>query len=690
MQRNFQLIAACVVLLSITAAYAKRPNIVFIFTDDHAAHAISAYGSKVNKTPNIDRIANAGMRFDNCLVTNSICGPSRACILTGKYSHVNGFYRNGNRFDGEQWNFAKSLQKAGYQTAMIGKWHLSSDPTGFDYWEVLYGQGPYYNPPMKKNGERVTYTGYTTEIITDRTLDWLKNIRDKNKPFMLMFQHKAPHRNWQPGPKYLTMYDDVTIPEAETLWDDYSGRTRAAKNQAMTISRHLNANDLKLRPPGNLTKEQLAKWNAAYEPKNEAYRKAKEAGELTDKQDTQWKYQRYMKDYLRCVAAVDDNIGRIQKYLKDTGLDENTIVIYSSDQGWYLGDHGWYDKRWMYEESLKMPFVIQWPGVIEPGSVNKDIISNVDFAATFLDIAGAKNPGDLHGRSIVPLLKGKTPADWRKSFYYHYYEFPGAHSVAKHYGVRTDRYKLIHFYQNKEWELFDLQKDPNELKSVYDDPSYAKIRGDLEKELTRLQQVLGETEPHKPVPGDPGTRGKRPKQFKKGKKKAFFQAGQDKALSFNAKPQTPSNRPDPAARPLAIGAWINPASDTGVVVAQGGASYGYALHLNKGLPTFSVRNMDQLAEVKGKNALSTKAWVHVLGVLDGDQKLRLYIDGEQVAEAKGHAIDQSPADGLTVGGDAGSIVGDYAENNHFKGDIRDLRCYVGVLSEKDIKAWASR
>ena len=484
-----------------------RPNIVFIFTDDHAAHAISAYGSKINETPNIDRIANEGMRFDHCLVTNAICGPSRAVILTGKYSHKNGFYRNGNRFDGSQMNFAKLLQRNGYTTAMIGKWHLSSDPTGFDHWEVLRGQGPYYNPPMKTPDGVNKHEGYTTEIITDLALDWLRGGRDESKPFVLMLQHKAPHRNWQPGPDYLTMYDGEEIPEPATLFDDYEGRASPARNQEMTIAEHLSRHDLKLNAPKNLTPAQLAAWNAAYEPKNAAFERAGLEGEDL----VRWKYQRYIKDYLRCVAAVDDGIGQVLDYLEDSGLDEDTVVIYSSDQGWYLGDHGWYDKRWMYEESLKMPLVVRWPGVVEPGSVSADLVSNVDFAETFLDIAGleAEIPADMQGRSMVPIMRGDTPEDWRKSFYYHYYEFPAVHAVAKHYGVRTDRYKLIHYYQLGEWELFDLQEDPDELSSVYADPAYADVVSRLKVELKRLQHELDETEPEKPVPGDPAPRASR-------------------------------------------------------------------------------------------------------------------------------------------------------------------------------------
>jgi len=501
-------------LLAFPAVAADRPNILFVFTDDHAAHAISAYGSKINKTPHMDRLAKEGMLFRKCYVSNSICGPSRAVILTGKHSHLNGFFRNGITFNGAQQTFPKLLCKAGYTTAVIGKWHLRSTPTGFDYFDVLIGQGPYYNPPMKTTneaGEVVTEknTGYTTDIITDKALAWLNKDRDPKKPFMLMYQHKAPHRNWQPGPKHLTTFDDVTIPEPETLYDDYSGRTSAAAKQTMTIARHLSANDLKLNAgPRNLTPEQKKLWDAAYGPKNEAFRKAN----LTGKKLIQWKYQRYIKDYLRCVQSVDDNLGRVLKYLDDSGLAKNTIVIYSSDQGWYLGDHGWYDKRWMYEESLVMPLLVRWPGVVKAGSVNTDIVSNLDFAQTFLDIAGVKSPTDMQGASLVPILKGQTPSDWRTHFYYHYYEFPGAHSVARHYGVTNGRHKLIHFYQNKEWELFDLEKDPNELRSVYGKSDYAKVQKSLERHLSllRKQYLVPEQDPQRPQ------RKPRPKPKKKG------------------------------------------------------------------------------------------------------------------------------------------------------------------------------
>ncbi len=490
-------------LVSIATAADKRPNIVFIFTDDHCEQALSAYDPSRITTPNMDRIAKEGMRFRRCYVTNAICGPSRAVIQTGKYSHLNGFIRNGNQFNGDQQTFPKLLQSAGYQTAVIGKWHLATTPQGYDYYDVLKGQGPYYNPPMitaGSDGKPVTrsHTGYTTDIITQKTLDWLKQDRDPDKPFMVMYQHKAPHRNWMPGPKYLNWLDDVTLPEPETLWDNYSGRTRSAGRQTMTIKQHLNDRDLKLTGYGTMNEQQRKVWDAAYGPKNEAFQKAR--SEMSEKEIIQWKYQRYTKDYLRCVKSVDDGIGEVLGYLDEAGLADNTVVIYSSDQGWYLGEHGWFDKRWMYEESLKTPLLVRWPGKVQPGSVNDDIVSNLDFAETFLDLAGVSVPGDMQGRSLVSIFQGKTPADWRTSFYYHYYENPGGHNVARHYGVTNGRYKLMHLYALEgekidDWELFDLQKDPNELTSVYAHEDYTKVQSEMLAELTRLRE-------HYKVPAD--------------------------------------------------------------------------------------------------------------------------------------------------------------------------------------------
>jgi arylsulfatase A-like enzyme len=487
------------------AAEPKHPNVVFIFSDDHAYQAVGAYGSKVNQTPNIDRIAKEGVRFDRCLVPNSICGPSRATVLTGKYSHLNGFYNNSNsRFDGSQVTFPKLLQQAGYQTAIVGKWHLVSNPTGFDYWEILPGQGVYYNPPMIRNGQRVRHDGYVTDVITDLSLDWLKK-RDPNKPFLLMCQHKAPHREWEPNLKYLGLYDGVTFPEPPTLFDDYSGRGAAEKSQDMMIRSTMTAKDLKLTPPPQLTPEQRKVWDAYYEPRNAEFRKADPQGADL----VRWKYNRYLHDYLACIASVDESVGRVLDYLKENKLDENTIVVYASDQGFYLGEHGWFDKRWIFEESLRTPCLMCWPGVVKPGGVSKEIVSNVDFAETFLEAAGVPVPAEMQGRSLVPLLKGQAPGDWRKSFYYHYYEFPGPHKVRRHYGVVTERYKLVHFYEPdmNYWELFDLQTDPHELRSVFDDKEYAAVRKELERELAKLRaelKVPAQDPPESLIPRAPG------------------------------------------------------------------------------------------------------------------------------------------------------------------------------------------
>ena len=464
------------------------PNIVFLFTDDHAYQSIGAYGSTLVETPHLDQLAKSGMRFDRCLVTNSICGPSRATILSGKYSHANGFLTNNHGvFDGSQVTFPKLLKSAGYQTAMVGKWHLVSDPTGFDYWHILPGQGAYYNPPMIEMGKQIKHTGYTTDIITEISLDWLKR-RDTSKPFLLMCQHKAPHRNWQPNLKHLGHDQDRKYPEPSTLFDDYSGRGNAEHEQDMTIAKTMSKDDLKLDEPKGMTPEQLEKWNAYYKPRNEKFRN----DNLQGKDLVRWKYNRYMHDYLACTKSVDESVGRITDYLKANGLDDNTLIVYSSDQGFYLGEHGWFDKRWIFEESLRTPLIVNWPGVVKPGSTCSQIVSNVDFAETFLEAANVPVPMDMQGRSLIPLLKGETPADWRKSFYYHYYEFPGPHSVSKHYGVVTDRYKLVRFYDKDVTysELFDLKTDPQELRSVFGEPTYASVQSELETELARLRVEL--------------------------------------------------------------------------------------------------------------------------------------------------------------------------------------------------------
>ena len=468
-----------------------KPNIIFIMTDDHAAHALSCYGSKINKTPNLDRLAQEGMIFRNCFCTNSICAPSRAVILTGKHSHINGVLDNRLPFDANQQTFPKLLQKNGYQTAMIGKWHLKSNPTGFDYWNILPGQGVYYNPEMIEMGQRKKYTGYVTDIITDHALNWLKKASTKQQPFCLLYQHKAPHRRWLPGPKHLNMYDDVTIPEPETLFDDYRTRCDAARQQEMSVAHNLDSKDLKLETPPGLNPDQLKLWQAAYGPKNEAFKKAN----LTGRELIKWKYQRYIKDYLRCIASVDDNVGRVLDYLDESGLAANTVVVYTADQGFYLGDHGWFDKRFMYKESFRMPFIVRYPQMIKPGSVNNDLVQNLDFAPTLLDLAHAPIPPDIQGRSMRELLEGKTPQDWPDSLYYHYYEFPAVHMVKRHYGIRTKRYKLIHFYYDIDaWELYDLEKDPHELNNIYADPTYAPIVKKLKTKLQKLRQHFGDSD----------------------------------------------------------------------------------------------------------------------------------------------------------------------------------------------------
>jgi arylsulfatase A-like enzyme len=421
--------------------------------------------------------------------------------LTGKYSHINGFYNNSNsRFDGSQPTFPKMLQKAGYQTAMIGKWHLVSDPTGFDEWHILPGQGVYYNPPMIHNGKRIKHEGYTTDLITDFSLDWLK-ARDKSRPFLLMCQQKAPHRDWQPPLRHLQDGDRV-YPEPSTLFDNYDGRGKAEHDQDMTIAATMTPGDLKLTPPNDLNPDQRKAW--AFRSKN-----------LQGPDLVRWKYQRYMHDYLGCVKAVDDSVGRLLKYLDDEGLADNTIVVYSSDQGFYLGEHGWFDKRWIFEESLKTPLLVRWPGVTRAGTSTAKIVSNVDFAQTFLEAAGLPIPPDMQGRSLVPLLKGEDPANWRKSFYYEYYEYPQPHHVRPHYGVVTDRYKLVRFHGSdvEEWELFDLKTDPQELRNAINDPANQQVVVDLKRELERLRADL--KVPNQPPAGASGESPRTPAKQKK-------------------------------------------------------------------------------------------------------------------------------------------------------------------------------
>ena len=478
----------------------QRPNIIFIMSDDHAYQAISAYGYGLNNTPNIDRLAREGVIFNRACVTNSICAPSRATILTGKYSHINGTVDNLNEFDWNQPNFAKELQKNGYQTALIGKIHLDGNPQGFDYWNVLPGQGQYYNPDFIEMGIKKRVPGYCTELTTQYTLDWLENKRDKSKPFCLLFHQKAPHRNWLPAPKYLKLFDDKTFDPPANFFDDYTGRGRAAHEQEMEIVKARMGKDFKLLVDTNgdstgfindlklMDDPQRTVWMAAYESENQNFLKAK----LQGKELALWKFNRFIKDYLRCIQSVDDGVGEILDYLDKNGLTENTIVVYTSDQGFYLGEHGWFDKRFMYEESLRTPLIIRYPKEIKAGSVNNNMVMNLDFAPTFLDYAGVEIPKDMQGDSFRKLVAGEK-IQWRDAIYYHYYEFPAEHMVKRHYGVRTDRYKLIHFYYDiDEWELYDLRKDPNEMKSVYNDLVYADVQANMHKKLKELRAKYGD------------------------------------------------------------------------------------------------------------------------------------------------------------------------------------------------------
>ncbi|MDF1756198.1 MAG: sulfatase [Verrucomicrobiales bacterium] len=504
--RLFLTLAVTVIGLPFLQGADKRPNILFVFSDDHAPHAIGAYDGwlkSVNPTPEIDKLAADGMLFTNSFCTNSICGPSRAVIQTGKHSHKNGFMNNGNSFDWNQQTFPKLLQGAGYQTAIFGKSHLKGNPQGYDDWKVLPGQGLYYNPDFFTPEGKVMIEGHCTDVVTDLAIDWLKN-REEEKPFMLMVQHKAPHRNWMPAARHLSLYDDIDMPEPPTLFDKWEDNSPAARNQELEIDRHMHINhdlfvDLTpdfqdspsvktdksaFRNMQRMTEEQLKPWFAHYQPRDKAMHDAN----LSGKDLVRWKYQRYAKNYLRCVKGVDESVGNLRATLAELGLDENTIVIYSSDQGFYIGDHGWYDKRWMYEESLKMPLIVSWPGVTKPGSKTEKMVQNLDYAQTFLDIAGVEQPDDMQGKSLTPLLKGEDVADWRDSIYYHYYEYPSVHQVPRQYGVRTERYKLIHFYQFDSWEFYDLEVDPDELTNQYENPYYQDEIAEVKKELTRLRE----------------------------------------------------------------------------------------------------------------------------------------------------------------------------------------------------------
>lgn len=511
----------------------KKLNIVFIMTDDHTTQALSAYDKRFISTPNLDRLANEGILFKNCFVTNAVCGPSRATILTGKFNHINGLTDNHKVFDSTQVIYPQILKKSGYQTAMIGKWHLGSTPMGFDYYSILPNQGEYYQPVFIENGKKVQNKGYVTDVVTDKAVEYL-NGRDKEKPFLLIYQQKAPHRNWLPATRHLGMFDNTTFEEPSNLLDDYSNRGRAAKEQLMNISTDMwNAWDLKLAsskdldslaklPKANLvdakdddftnannqsidaqrffqvfdrmTPQEKKAWTNVYDKRVEEYKRLNLKGDALIK----WKYQQYMRDYLACVVAVDENVGRLLDYLEREGELDNTIIIYTSDQGFFLGEHGYFDKRMMYDECLRTPLLIRYPKGIKPGIVTDALAMNVDFAPTLLDYAGVKIPKDMQGKSLKPIIDndGKVLAKWRDAVYYHYYEYPSWHMVKRHYGIRTDRYKLIHFYNDiDEWEMYDLEKDPKEMKNVYNDSSYAGVQKMMHAKMKKLQKQYKDTNP---------------------------------------------------------------------------------------------------------------------------------------------------------------------------------------------------
>ena len=503
--KNTQLISTLsLALLPAAVAAQQRYNIVYIMTDDHTAQMMSCYDNRFVETPNLDRIANDGVRFVNSYVANSLSGPSRACMLTGKHSHKNGFTNNEHGiFDGSQQTMPKLMQQAGYQTAIIGKWHLVSEPTGFDYWNILPAQGDYYNPNfINMDGTQTRETGYVTNIVTDKAIDWMEHKRDKTKPFILFIHHKACHRDWLPELKYLREYEDKTFALPSTFDDDYEGRPAAAaqemeikNNDHMDIvydnKMYTPGADTRLTPTylamvGRLNSKDRAEYDYFYDSLTLDFNKR----HLEGRQLAEFKYQRYMRDYAKVLKTLDDNVGRTLDYLKQAGLLENTLVVYTSDQGFYMGEHGWFDKRFMYEESLNTPLVMRLPDGLKAHGDIKEMVQNIDYAPTFLDLAGAKIPSDIQGVSLLPLLKGEHPKNWRKSVYYHYYEYPAEHSVKRHYGVRSsDGWKLIHFYNDiNEWELFNLNEDPNELHNIYGKPGTEKQTKRLMKELIRLQK----------------------------------------------------------------------------------------------------------------------------------------------------------------------------------------------------------
>lgn len=481
----------------------SRPNIILLYSDDHAAHAVSAYRSylpysfALPATPNIDRIAKEGMLFRNAFVTNSICGPARAAVLTGEYGHLTGVMTNNDSLHRTVLTFPKLLRAGGYQAALIGKWHLKERPSGFDHYEILSGQGTYYNPVLLSEHDSTRFTGYSQEILTDHALNWVRQ-RDASKPFFLMLAFNAPHRPWEPGPDQLGLYRDRDLAEPPTLFDEGRGRAFRRDEPQMTINEDLIDADLKLKDPVDMLPAQLAEWRKWYDPENASFAAAGLSGTAL----TRWKYQRFIKDYMRAVQGIDANVGRVLNELKKSGLAANTIVIYSSDQGFFLGDHGWFDKRFMYEESLRTPLLVRWPGVVKAGTVRNELVMNLDFAQTFLDIAGLTALASMQGSSLVPLLRGRHPHGWRDAIYYQYFGYPDWHMVHRQYGVRDKRYKLIDYYETGKWELFDLKHDPAELHSVYADPAYATVRTRMKHKLDALR-VQYQAPERDPVPYTP-------------------------------------------------------------------------------------------------------------------------------------------------------------------------------------------
>jgi len=484
------LVVASQVVATAQPGRAGRPNIIFIMADDHAAHAISAYGSRVNQTPHLDRLATEGALLTRVFATNSICTPSRAAILTGQYSHINGVTMF-NRLDSSRMTVTRLLQQGGYYTGMLGKWHLGSDPAGFDKWEILPGQGVYKDPVFYTATGDKTYTGrYVTDVITDLAIDFLDS-RPRDKPFFLMMHHKAPHRPWEPDDEHASHFAGQRIPEPVTFWDSYATRTSALHENQQRVVADMTNRDLKLKPPDGLTPAELARW-LLIKPDSVTTEIDGRTVTLTSEALGRWKYQRYMQDYLATVQSVDDSVGRVLAYLDKSGLSRNTMVIYTSDQGFFLGDHGLFDKRFMYDESIRMPFLVRWPARIRPGTKSQAMALNIDFAPTFLEAAGLPIPADMQGRSLLPILRGTAPATWRTAMYYRYYHDPGDHNTRAHYGVRTATHKLVFFWTKDQWELFDLVRDPYELHNLYGQPGQAALTESLKGELARLKRDVND------------------------------------------------------------------------------------------------------------------------------------------------------------------------------------------------------